>query len=89
MKSARFIPRHGRGSLKKIFLRGAAAALAAMGVVTMETGSTGASDTSTFVATGTPTTTPTVPSAGPVVKATNFNGGGWPGMGSFGEDWAK
>jgi hypothetical protein len=72
-----------------MFLCGAAAALTAMGVVTMETGSTGASGTSTFAGTRTPTTTPTVPSAGPVVKATNFNGGGWPGMGSFGGGWAK
>jgi hypothetical protein len=72
-----------------MFLSGAAVALAAMGVVTMETESTGSSGTSSFVATGTPATTSTVPSAGPVVKATTFNGGGWPGMGSFGEGWAK
>jgi hypothetical protein len=35
-----------------------------------------------------PQATPTVPSAAPPVRATSFNGGGWPGMGSFGQGWA-
>jgi hypothetical protein len=84
---------------KMTFLCGAAAALVAMGAMTVQTSSTGAGlgGSSANVAIGKTavsaraTTTPAtaVPKAGPAVKATTFVGGDWPGMGAFGEDWAK
>ena len=83
--------------LRTISLCGAAAALAVMGVVTVENSSTGTGGSSAVIATGntaasapaTSSPASTVPKAAPAVKATTFVGGDWPGMGSFGEDWAK
>ncbi len=94
MNSPGFKRRRRRGSLKLTSLCVAATALAVMGAVTVEAGSVGTSPRA--VATGadtmtspTPATTPAVGRAAPVVKATTFVGGDWPGLGSFGEDWAK
>ncbi len=80
--------------LKLMSLCCAGAALAVMGVVTVGHSSAGLGGSPAVIATGNsassgPATTPTVASAGPAVKATTFSGGDWPGMGSFGEDWAK
>jgi len=79
---------------KVMFICGASA-LAAMGVVTVHTGTavggsavvTAAGNLAASAASTTPATA--VPKAGPTVKATTFVGGDWPGMGAFGEDWAK
>jgi hypothetical protein len=77
--------------LKMITFCGAAAALATMGVVTLDSPSTGASSPSVIAGGGTNLTpvTTTAPKFGGTVKPTTFNGGDWPGMGAFGEDWAK
>ena len=82
-----------KSTLKMMSLCAAAAALTAMGVVTVQHSSAGVGGSPAVVATGNsssgPATTSTVPKAGPAVKATTFAGGDWPGMGSFGEDWQK
>jgi hypothetical protein len=81
-------------SQKMLSLVVAAGALAVMGIVTVTMSSPdNAGGNAVFVAdTTTQTTPPAAPviaSAGPKVKPTAFVGGDWPGMGSFGEDWAK
>jgi hypothetical protein len=90
------IPRRIRRPLRMVPLCAAAAAAAGMGIVTAAASSPGiGGDSSTFsadpntVTSPIPATTPAIASAGPRVKPTTFNGGHWPGMGSFGADWAK
>lgn len=82
--------------VKVMFACGAAAALTAMGAMTVHTGSLGPSGSPAVIATGntaasaeTSTPATAVPKAGPAVKATTFVGRDWPGLGSFGEDWAQ
>ena len=91
MKAMGNRPRGRRVSLKLILLWGAAAALTAMGVVSVQAasarvGGTSAGTSAIVADPGTvtspkPPATPTVASAAPPVKATAFNGGGWPGTG--------
>jgi hypothetical protein len=81
-----------RGSLKALSLFAAAGAVAVMGIFTVAQSMSGGDGKNVIVAgtstQATPPPTPAVQSAAPTVKATTFKGGDWPGMGSFGEDWA-
>ena len=79
--------------VKKVSVVVAAGAVAVMGVVTIAmSSSAGSGGNSSVVADTsvetTPPSAPAVPSAKPLLKSTPFKGGDWPGMGSFGEDWA-